>query len=496
MVMGQLGTRPTRLVNRSTPVIAIKFMEKIISSAKKQFSEAGKILKDKIPNLETVFCIGSAAKNNTFKNQFFQDFDIHFYVNKNYLDKDDLDAVKGVFKKIAENLETDDIAVDFCIKDKPWKMIPRKKINVGFHGTLLNKLDFEKRIGPNYILALNMFKNAEILFGKLDYPTRSIVSEDFLTQAGGVGWLKENFYRIINSIDPSQEAMIAPIKEIAVYFGLTPLIHYYYLRNKRTANREESRVFFLNQTSIPLKIKESVEFIYCVKNSNKPYQLKNNKPLLEVSYDILNYIEQLFSRENTGKINTKSITIDEDSRIVSAILERPVTINSTKIFVQAGNFEQVLASIKQESATFVNVTPDEYFESLKFIIHNPRVDKLNRIYFFDRKSPRASYTVDFSMATFESLAYSWEKGIATFVQRLNENYLNSQQLVEDDVILAEILTFIGYKNYYVLKQKDFSQKQLEAELVPKKGSSQKDRYFHYLKYLSDLGKLVSKEVKD
>ena len=100
------------------------------------------MLKKLIPNLEAVFCIGSCANNQNFSDIKYQDFDIHFYVNKSFLDRKDLDAIKATFQKIAEIFEDRDTAIDYCIKDKPWKMLPRKKINIGFHGTLLNHFDY------------------------------------------------------------------------------------------------------------------------------------------------------------------------------------------------------------------------------------------------------------------------------------------------------------------------------------------------------------------
>ncbi|HOI96947.1 MAG TPA: hypothetical protein PLA19_00375 [Candidatus Pacearchaeota archaeon] len=107
-------------------------MEKIISSVKHRFAEEGWALKKYIPSLEAVFCIGSSANNQNFKNKEYQDFDIHFYVNKSFLNKKDLDAIKEIFRKIAESLENKDTAIDYCIKDKPWKMVPRKKLTLVF----------------------------------------------------------------------------------------------------------------------------------------------------------------------------------------------------------------------------------------------------------------------------------------------------------------------------------------------------------------------------
>jgi len=74
-------------------------MEKRILSIKQRFAEEGKTLKKLIPNLEAVFCIGSCANNQNFSDSKYQDFDIHLYVDKSFLNKKDLDAIKAVFQK-------------------------------------------------------------------------------------------------------------------------------------------------------------------------------------------------------------------------------------------------------------------------------------------------------------------------------------------------------------------------------------------------------------
>lgn len=463
---------------------------------KKRFAEKGNKLKEMIPGLEAVFCIGSSANSNDFKNEGYQDFDVHFFANKSFLDKSELDAIKNTFAEIAEGLEAEDTAIGYCIKDKPWKMMPRKKINVGFHGTLLNSLDYKKRIGPNHILAMNMFGHSEILSGKLGYPSRQPADKDFLEQAGGIGWLKENFYRLVNVLDPNSEEMAAPIKEVAIYFGLSPLIHYYYLRNGKTANRADSRTFFLSDKSVPKSIREAADYIYEVKNRAGAGRQADNLPLLEAAYSILYYVGDEFKKScGPDAPRYRKTEEDEDSSLISAMLGREIAVRRVKTFFSASTYSEAAAAVKEISRSFSNVTPDEYFETLNFLIRNPAVSETNRVYFFEEGDSRAGHAVDFTEPDAAGLIYSWEKGIATYLQRLNELYLNSPCLTEDDVTLAKLLAAVSLNNYGRLKNKAYSAGDLKAKLGLGGSLSREERYFRYLECLAVLGDHAARKIE-
>lgn len=470
-------------------------MEQIISSIKRRFAEEGGELKKSIPSLEAIFCIGSAANNRTFKNEGYQDFDIHFYLNKSFLNRNDLDSIKEIFRKTADSFKDQNTAIDYCIKDKPWKMAPKKLVNIGFHGTLLNRLDYLKRIGPNHILALNMFDNSETLFGRLVYPQKPILNDEFLTQAGGIGWLKENFYRLANVLDPAKEAMAVPIREVAVYFGLSPLIHYYYLCNGKTATREKSHAFFLDHKLVPKKAKEAAEFIYGLKNGNNAGRQQDSFPLMEAAYTILKFVEKSFAKPGTKAEKIRQNTSeDENSELISALTGRRISVKSAKSWFFAQGFAEALMEIKKNALSFSNVSPDEYFETLNNLLNNSGINEVNRVYFFEQGDPRADDPIDFSRLSFPGVVYSWEKGIATYVQRLNELYLNSATLTENDLMLAKILVSVSLKEYSRLRNEDFRLNDLDSKLGFLRGFSLEDRYFRCLEFLAGLGDSVINEI--
>jgi hypothetical protein len=166
-----------------------------------------------------------------------------------------------------------------------------------------------------------MFANSEIIAGHFDYPKRSITNAEFVSRAGGIGWLKENFYRLLAVLDTKNAGMTIPIKEVAVYFGHTPLIHYYYLNNRTTANREISRQFFMKSRTVPTHIKDAVSLIHIAKHESKPLPEKNNA-LLEAAYNILLFVGDQFSFGSSAKLENIDYCEDEYSEIIAALIGR------------------------------------------------------------------------------------------------------------------------------------------------------------------------------
>lgn len=216
----------------------MRLMTKKIQSLKDDFKRESKINHLKSHNLEAIFNIGSVANNNGPFNEFFQDFDINFYFNGLHISEDLLEKIKRIFKNITKKYEDEKTATEFSVKDRPWKMISKKQQNIGIHGVLLDSLDFQRRINDNYILALNMFQNAEVLEGTLDYPRKEITCKQFLSEIGGTGWLKELFYRAIPIINLNNKSFYPMINEICYYLATSSLLHFYYKYNKKNKYSE------------------------------------------------------------------------------------------------------------------------------------------------------------------------------------------------------------------------------------------------------------------
>ncbi len=406
--------------------------------------------------LRAMFSIGSAANNESFRNEFFQDFDIHLFFNHLDISKKTLGAVKRLFKEVARKHEDQDTAVEFMVKDQPWKMIPRKASNIGIHGTVLDSLDFQRRIERNYILGLNMFRNAEVLYGKLDFPQKKISVDQFFSEVGGIGWLEELYYRILPFTDPGNKIMHPMIVEISYYFGLSPLLHFYYLHNNTVATRQECFAFFVAQGSVPDAAKEAARFLMRkgVNNTN------DCLAMLNYAFEIMQFVRSQFgedSKEDCEKEKqmlpeSRILAIDEGSMLISEVLGRQISINQRHCLITGGDFNQIQSEIGRCFGSFSNQTPDDYVESIHSIIEGG-LSEVNRLYFWIfGKNERFLNRTDFSLhdPTLDSLLYSWERGITTFIQRLHEAYLNKEHLDATDVLLAKILALMAYSDFLLI----------------------------------------------
>jgi hypothetical protein len=106
---------------------------------------------------------------------------------------------------------------------------------------------------------------------------------------------------------------------------------------------------------------------------------------------------------------------------------------------------------------------------------------------------------DFSLydPTLDSLPYSWEKGITTFIQRLHEAYLNKEHLDAADVFLAKILALMAYGEFLLITtNKTPAIKELvstfekEGKLDRANQLNIEDQFFSYLGVLYSLARKI------
>jgi hypothetical protein len=446
--------------------------------------------------LKALFLIGSVANKQTFSNEFFQDFDIHLFFDYLDIDIEILKRVKALSQKIVSQNINEQTAMEFVITDRPWKMIPKKAINIGIHGTLLNCLDFERRINENYILGLNMFHNSEVLFGALDFPKKTICPEQFLSEVGGVGWLMEQYCRALAALDVQNEAMYPQVIELSYYFGLSPLLHFYYLRKGKVATRKECFTFFVNNDAVPEDLKEAAKFIMKKSVNNS----RDCQKILDYSFRIIEFVAcrarpeckketQTFSRQ-------ESLIVDENSGLIAEILGYPVSVTQNHFFIQRGNFDQFQGEIQKRFNSSSYLVLDDFVESMSALIEKGESTQIKRPYFWILgENERFFNKIDFPLfnPTLSSLLYSWEKGITTFIQRLLERYLGKEKLESADVLLAELLTSVAYDCYQQIICNRSSginvfNQGLAMMGIPKgvNALNIEDQYFTYLKRLYSL----------
>lgn len=484
-------------------------MTNIIQSMKKDFRVESKLENFKECGLQAVFNIGSVA-NAKFFDEFDQDFDIHFYFDKIEIGRDCLDGIKKTFKNIIHQHEDENIAIEFAIKDRPWKMVSIKQKNIGIHGTILNLLDFKRRVNQNYILALNMFQNAEVLEGRLNYPQKEITSEQFLFEVGGTGWLKELFYRSLVIIDIDNKKFYPVINEFCYYFAMSPLLHLYYFYNKEVNTRKRCYEFFVNSKEVPESLRDKVKFIY--DNRYNIFDGPNDYiKLMDYTIDAINYVHNLFIKQSRNSTihnetisNKKPLVIDEDSKLISEILgmeinicQRHYLINNENIYTSKLELSQIIKKLK-------NPKTNDYVDVVYDVISN-ELEEVDRVYFWsvdnlNRLFNKIDFNLEDEQMTKSYLLNSWEKGITSFIQQLNEIYINNEEIRPPHVKLAKILLIISYKNYLKLQNSVAYPFQEIVEIMREKEninlekidkSSYTEQYFSYLRALCGLAEKLT-----
>ena len=459
-------------------------MNEKIQKLKFCFKEQSEMIMKKDPSLKAVFCTGSIANNRNVPDSSYQDFDIHFYYDKEYLTKEDLEMIKGAFDECARQIESEEVAVDYSVSDKPWKMVPRKRINIGMHGTVLNSFDYQKRIGPNYILAANMFTCSEVLIGNLPLPPHEITNEEFLSNAGGMGWLEENFYRLLPVLNPNLPDCAPAIREISIYFGLTPLLHYYYQNNKGPATRKTAKEYFMGDSRVPQNIKNDVERIYKAKNRDIS-TVNESFNLLNAAYNIIKYVTNYLAKDLPHYKFETPDNEDDYSEIVSKVLNRNVALNGSWLLLDGDNFktdyERIVNNVPANTAYF----PDDFVECVLFAITHQEINDISRMHIFDEDSYRICDKTDFGPLTMNSSLYGWEKSISTYIQRLNEYYISGKESRETYDKLAEILLKCAISDYKKL-QTVYCEL---PDLVLNGKNSSKDNWNFYFACLHNLAKM-------
>lgn len=473
-----------------------------IQSLKDDFKRESKINDLKSYNLRAMFNIGSVANNKGPFEELYQDFDINFYFNELNISEDLLGKIKKIFREITKKYESEETAIEFVVKDRPWKMIPQKEQNIGLHGTLLNRLDFQRRVTNNYILALNMFQNVEVLEGDLGYPQREITLQQLISEIGGTGWLKESFYRVIPIIDLNNKSFYPVINDICYYHAMSTLLHFYYIFNKKTNTRRRCYEFFIKSKEAPERLKEKAEFIYSNKLTifDEP---ESYRKMLNYSLDIINYIHSLFikpSASHNNIFNKGQLVIDEDSKLISNILGKKINLYQRHYLLDDGDFDSLKLEASKVIAKIKNPKTEDYVDVIYNIILND-LNEANRVYFWNKNNLNRLFNkTDFILndreITKNYFLNSWEKGLTTLIQWLNEIYINNEQIKLPQAQLAKVLLVISYKNYLKLQNdRIFSPKEIikimKRENINLDKIAQlpyKEQYFEYLRILQSLVK--------
>ncbi|MDD2434238.1 MAG: hypothetical protein EOM88_03430 [Clostridia bacterium] len=422
----------------------LKESKSSIYKIKKSF--ARKIIEKKLntKNLKAAFCIGSLANTEVASNKFYQDFDIHLYFDTLKIDKKTLITVRQIFEEVSIENRDNDTAIEYMVIDKPWKMMPTKKRNIGIHGTILNSLDFDRRLNMHHILGLNMWENAEILFGELEYTKKDILISQFLSDVGGIGWLEELFYKSIPFIDQADKKSYPMVTDICYYFGLSALLHYYYVQNNTVATRSRCLEFFMNQP-VSNDLKSGASFLVKKKINNQDDFLA----AVNHTISLLTFVHKEINKNHDVLSTANKFKFDEHSNLISTILKRDVSINQQHFPIDRTNYDEVKKQITFHISKFPHLLPGDFTDAI-YSIAKGDTNIICRCYFWPPENQRRSNAIDFpeeNESSKYSFIYSWEKGIITYIQRLHEIIINEAEIRPIDTIFAKIISLISFKEY-------------------------------------------------
>lgn len=413
-----------------------------IEKIKADFVNAAKKFKI-ADHLDAIFTIGSVSNAHiTIKD--YQDFDIHFLFPEIRITQEELSRIKMVFEFIREKYTTTTTAIEFAVTDLPWKMKPQKIQNIGLHGTIMNKLDFVRRAEFNHILARNMWDNGEILYGDLDYRQRDLTQSDFAESPGGTGWIKEQFYRFLAAVNLNDMEALAPINDACYYFGLSPLLHYYYINHGRTESRAVC-LEYLMLSDVPKEIKRMVREIKISKHT-KFFDKRGYEQLLDATITVINYFHHICANPQPNEQKPSFVSDCNSGKISNAsLLGKEISITENHFIVEDGNFEHLKKQMNEQLSTLKNPRVYDFFSAIKEAVSG--TGHISRVYFWTGDNLQRLKSLDFQTNEVAEL-FAWETGITTLIQRLHEMPINNHKDTQIAKAISEISTASHSESYY------------------------------------------------
>lgn len=409
-------------------------------------------------NLKSLFLIGSCS-GDALSDEWYQDYDIHFLFDEIFIPTDKLNWLRELLKNSALK-SNQDCKIEWFVKDRHWKMIPQATypINIGLHATLLNAADHFRRLHYNPILAANMYGRCNVLHG--NHPAeirgkRPPVILDYLHSVGGIGWLAENFARVVAlyQLDQKDHTFYPFIAGYCWNIASSLMFHIYTLTQGGLSGRKHALEYFLNIEDVQNNLVLSEAALLLYKNRENPGDEANfSKPLIDAVGLIINYAKDRILLNlpnfNTSSFDQKLFTHRElYSEVMKKMIERNYQCAVVDIFRNEDlsyydSIYNALESIKHKHGN--NISPKENFEFARDILISNK--KLIKIRIWDSISCfRLIYSHDFDIPngvnSKESVLFNWEDGFQTLLQRLNEIYIEKSGRIDSE--LERLCEFIN-----------------------------------------------------
>ena len=401
----------------------------------RQFFDGG------LPDLRSMFLIGSCAGEENESSSWYQDFDIHFYFDKLVLSASNLDELKLRLDCIREEYSAPNSTIDWNLRDRHWKLIPNPstKVNLSIHATLANRLDFQRRAQFNPILGWNMYQLCEVLHGDAAATIVPLMKPrpfDHFHSVGGTGWMIENFHRALWLFftNPIEQRFYPYISGYCWNVASSIMLQYYTLMTSKVTTRNHALEFFLQETKIHPSLHQDVEKLLHFKYT----------PIVDdaTAHELINatastsrwMISALMTRLgiHSNKYSNRGLMFERDlySDILRKSLGRLVKAREVHYWLndkEADFYSSFKTCVDEVRTKFPNTTSLEFPETLEWLIQQEH-DEVTKVYVWSEINIiRFLLSTDFDFAkshpTFHSAMWGWESGCQATLQRLHEFYI-------------------------------------------------------------------------
>jgi len=411
-----------------------------VRSLKNAFRELFAPNKD-FGGLRSLFLIGSCAGEEDDLKDWYQDFDIHLFIDKVFASQIELDYIKKSLSQICEEFTNEYTNIDWDMRDRHWKLVPNSTVplNLSIHATLVNRADYQRRVLQNPVLGWNMYQLCEVLLG--DHPGQILsllrpTPLDHLHSVGGTGWMIENFYRALWLLftEPDEQDFFPYIAGYCWNVTSSVMLQYYPLNTGRPTTRKNALKFLQTEAGLPKHLHSDLERLIEYKRIPNVDEA-TTKELVNSTAKITNWMISSIN-DKLGTYSSKTYhpgvihERDVHSIAMNETLGRSLSLGEIHYWIDIDEedfYESFKVSVSEIQSRFPNSTSRELFEAYAWLI-NKNYTEMTKVYFWSELNQMRfllSHDFDFSRGfpSLRAALWGWENGCQAFLQRLNETYI-------------------------------------------------------------------------
>jgi hypothetical protein len=417
------------------------------SRVKAVIVEAARRAPSNIDELLSVFLIGSGS-GAAFTDDWYQDFDVHFRFKPTLLRQDTLIWLADLLHR-CECLQDGTCKIKSFVRDRHWKMVPDSAwpVNVGVHATLLSAADHVRRVHYNPILSQNMYVRCAVLWGA--HPRelvgfRPAVPADYVHSAGGIGWMVENFTRMValHILEPTDRTFYPFVAGYCWNAASTLMFHLATLEAPGIYSRVGAYDRFLQRTGLPKDVRYAAERLYELKEL-PDNQISNQCDHINAAARVVTYTAREALHRTQVECAAAYPTVSNSPRVlyserVGARLGKagPVSVVNQLVPDSTDDFYSAIRDAISLAAKTAGceLSIKENFELLRD--YQGKTAHFARLRLWTNVSaPRQRLSFDFARErgepTLECTLFNWEDGAQALLQRICEIFIEGRGVTSE-----------------------------------------------------------------